>query len=308
MANKLSQSDLEIIINLAEYRILTVSQMAAVYPKSSRLLRSKLKKFVEMNLVDVDLAPYGGSKGRIARIYSVGQAGFKLLRSEKLLNADIAFDRIAAVLPRFRCHMLAVNDFRVQLAQTAQIIPELKTIFLSPNSPFIERIDDDRTIAHERFAVDGIEDKWVSYTPDGVFVMRDTKTGKTLLFFLEMDMATESITSGKGYKNNIRKKIVNYQLTYKLRRYKRYESIFNSGLKGFRLLLVTSRPGHLAKLSRILSQCPPSEFINITDLESLSKKGLWSPIWHKGGRLDLRPVSILGSKALKDPPAPRDIS
>jgi len=117
-------------------------------------------------------------------------------------------------------------------------------------------------------------------------------------------MATESLVSGKGHEGSIEEKIINYQLTYKLGRYKRYESFFKCRLQGFRLLFVTSTLKNLANISKLAAQMPPAEFINITDMESLGSKGLWSSIWHKGGRVDLRPISILGSKTPKHPPAP----
>jgi hypothetical protein len=300
MAENLSKTDFEIILNLAEYRLMTVSQLAFLYPRSERLLRSKLKEFAETSLVHTDLAPSVGKKGRPSDIYGVGKAGYKLLKSKRKLDPGVPFERVNIISPHSRSHMMAVNDFRIQLVKTARIAAELEIKFLSPNSPFTARINDEQTIISEQFAVNTSENKWVRYTPDGVFVIHCSTLKKTLLFFLELDMATESLASRKGYKNNIREKILNYQLTYKLEQYKRYESVFGSKLNGFRLLLVTKNSAHLPKLEKLLSEMPPSKFIHTTDIETISTRGLWSPVWHKGGRLDLRPVSILGSKTPKN--------
>ena len=307
MAAELSKTDFEIILNLAEYRLLTIRQLAVLYPHSSRLLRNKLKQFTQCDLVRMDSVPSVGKQGRPSDIYSVGEAGHKLLRSKKKLAADIDFDRVNVISSHSRAHMMAINDFRIQLVLTEKIVPSLNIHFLSPNSPFIARINDKQTVVNERISVNATDRKPIRYTPDGVFTMHCSRLKKTLLFFLEMDRATESMGSETGYKNNIRQKVLNYQLTYKLQRYKRYESVFNSRLRGFRLLLVTSQTGHLAKLSKVLTESPPSEFVHTTDFQRFSAEGLWSAIWHKGGRLDLRPVSILGSRTPHDPPTPKTL-
>jgi hypothetical protein len=300
MAENLSKTDFEIILNLAEYRLMTVSQLAFLYPRSERLLRTRLKKLTKNELIRLDLIPLLGNKGRPAYIYSLGKSGFDILRSAHKLSTSTPFERVNIISLHSRSHMIAVNDFRIQLVKTARIAADLEVRFLSPNSPFTARINDEQTIISEQFAVNPSDNKWVRYTPDGVFVIHCSTLKKTLLFFLELDMATESLASRKGYKNNIREKILNYQLTYKLEQYKRYESVFGSKLNGFRLLLVTKNSAHLPKLEKLLSEMPPSKFIHTTDIETISTRGLWSPVWHKGGRLDLRPVSILGSKTPKN--------
>ena len=307
MALELSKQDLATIISLAEYRVMTIRHLEVLYPGNKRVLRRKLKNFASQGLIQVGSGVFAKKRGRPEDIFSLGNGGFELLKAKGILNADIPYERVKAITAHSLSHMLLINDFRIQLVQTEKIVPNLAVTFLSPNSPFIPRFNDDKPIVYERFALDKAGTEWVNYTPDGVFVLRCTESEKTLLFFLEVDMATESLTSNKGYKGNIEEKITNYQLNYKLGRYRRYESFFNCRLRGFRLLFLTSDLTRLSKLSKLMIQMPPSDFINITDQDSLFAKGLWAPIWYKGGRVDLRPVSILGSKMPQNAPCPDEL-
>jgi len=307
MAFNLSKQDLATIISLAEYRVMTIRQLEVLYPGNKRVLRRKLKKFADQGLIRIGSGVFIKKRGRPQDVFSLGEEGFEFLKAKEILNKDISYERVKAITAHSLSHMLLINYFRIQLIQAEKIVPNLRTIFLSPNSPFIPRFDDDRPMVYERFALDKEGTRWVNYTPDGVFVLQCTQSKKTLLFFLEVDMATESLASGKGYKGNIEEKIINYQLSYKLVRYKRYESFFKCRLRGFRLLFLTNDFTRLGKLSKLIVQMPPSDFINITDQGSLSAKGLWAPIWYRGGRVDQQPVSILGSKTPENSPCPDEL-
>jgi len=305
--SELTKQDCALLVSLAEYRVMTIRQMEVLYPGNKRVLRRKLKNFANQGLIQVGSGVFAKKRGRPEDIFSLGHDGFKLLKSKEILIADIPYERVKAITAHSLSHMLLINDFRIQLVQAEKIVPNLSVIFLSPNSPFIPRFDDDRPIVYERFALDKEGKKWINYTPDGVFVLRCTESKKTLLFFLEVDMATESRTSGKGYKGNIEEKITNYQLTYKLGRHRRYEAFFKCRLQGFRLLFLTNDFARLSRLSKLIVQMPPSDFINITDQDSLLTKGLWAPIWYKGGRVEQQLVSILGSKTPENSPCPDEL-
>jgi len=169
MAAKLSKKDIGIIIALAEYRIMTIRQMEVLYPGNSRVLRGKLKQFAEQNLIHIGSSSYAGKRGRPADVFSIGQGGFELLRSNKILDADMPYGRVREITAHGMAHMLAVNDFRVQLIQAEKIVPDLRITFRSPDSPFIKQYDDGRPMVHERFPIDRPETKWIGYTPDGRF-------------------------------------------------------------------------------------------------------------------------------------------
>ena len=61
----------------------------------------------------------------------------------------------------------------------------------------------------ERFATDETSVNAHIMIPDGVFTISHQE--KTLLFFLEVDMGTETLASTKQGTGDVRQKIINYQ-------------------------------------------------------------------------------------------------
>jgi len=157
---------------------------------------------------------------------------------------------------------------------------------------------------HEKFSTDEIGNGWIEFTPDCVMALTHKGIHKTLLFFLEVDMGTETLASPKRTKVDVRQKVVNYQTYLRFKRYRRYEHLWNCSLNGFRLLFLAYGPGRLASLCRLVRDMPPSDFIWLTDRRLLLSKGVWADIWSRGGRHDVPPQSILGSQMPELSPTP----
>jgi hypothetical protein len=131
--------------------------------------------------------------------------------------------------------------------------------------------------------------------PDGVFSITHREIGgKTLLFFLEVDMGTETIASMDRVSKDIRRKVSNYQELFRSGTYKRYESVLKSKLNGFRLLFLANSEARLISLCRLAREMPPSDFIWLTDQGRMFSHGLAAKIWTRGGRNENPPQSILG--------------
>jgi hypothetical protein len=71
----------------------------------------------------------------------------------------------------------------------------------------------------------------VRFTPDAVFAITNAVDSKTLLFFLEVDCGTETLSSPQRDMKDIRQKILNYQWYFQSFKYKRYERIFDPSSK-----------------------------------------------------------------------------
>ena len=119
---------------------------------------------------------------------------------------------------------------------------------------------------------------------------------KTLLFYLEADMGTETLASTSRDPKDIRQKILNYQTLFRSRLYKRYEAVFKSKLNGFRLLFLVNSEPRLISLCRLIREMPPSDFIWLTDQGKMFSRGLAAKIWARGGRNEDPPQSILGPR------------
>jgi hypothetical protein len=148
----------------------------------------------------------------------------------------------------------------------------------------------------ERVRTNNNQKEFIEFIPDGVFSITNEEISKTLLFFLEVDMGTEIFASMDRGPKGIRQKILNFQALFHNSHYKRYEHIFNSILNGFRLLFLTNTASRLATLSRLVKEMPPSDFIWLTDQDSMFTHGVSAEIWTTGGRYDDTQRSILGPK------------
>ena len=146
-----------------------------------------------------------------------------------------------------------------------RIIPRLSTVFLSSTSPFLERGPADQPLVSDRAPAADTGGEPVQFTPDGVFTLIDQENGETLLFFLEVDMATETLASSRVNAKDIRNKVINYQQYFRSGGYKRYEELWKCELNGFRLLFLAHTPARLAALCRLVIGTPPSDFVWLTD-------------------------------------------
>jgi len=142
----------------------------------------------------------------------------------------------------------------------------------------------------------------VKFTPDAVFVTTDSTEGRTLLFFLEVDCGTETLSSPQRDMTDIRQKILNYQWYFQTLKYKRYEEIFETSyLRGFRLLFLTKTAGRLAALCKLTQEMQPSYFIWLTEQERMFSDGVSANIWARGGSLHATQQSILGRLSCRAP-------
>ena len=132
--------------------------------------------------------------------------------------------------------------------------------------------------------------------PDGVFTVTNKESEKTLLFFLEVDMGTESMVNKKRIPGDIRHKIISYQALYRSNQYKRYKFFFDAELNGFRLLFLTASPGRKKSICDLLQTMSPSDFIWVADQEKMFSSGISAEIWARGGRYDKPPESILNNR------------
>lgn len=294
MKRKLNKNDRELLINLAEHRLLTVTQIAALTDLGKPAVRNRLAKLGEAGLV-VERTPASSKRrGRPERWMSLSINGISVLREVTGLSRSVRPDDVTADGIRCAEHLLAVNWFRISLMRSQLSIPRLSTRFLSSTSPFVERQSDGRSIVSDVAPEAGHNGQLVPFTPDGVFTLHDSESGKTLLFFLEVDMGTETLASSHPGTKDIRQKVVTYQQYFRSQRYKRYETLCDYTLNGFRVLFLASTPSRRTSLSKLVCATPPSNFIWLTDQDRMFNEGLAAHIWARGGRQEESRGSIVG--------------
>jgi hypothetical protein len=193
-------------------------------------------------------------------------------------------------------HELLLNWFRIHMVQIERAIPDLSVISLSPwhcltkhKSLFTINLPGGQKRGQQN-----------DFIPGGIFVVKNNTSEKALLFFLEVDMNTESMASKHNNTNNIQYKILCYQEIYRNGNYKFLEEVIKSKLQGFRLLFLTSTETRVAALCRFIQKAQNSDFIWLSDQVRMFDHGLSANIWIRGAKYENPRESILGPKYASD--------
>ena len=292
MDSRFTKGDKEILSLIALYRILTVSQLAALSQRSRQVIRRRLRFFSGQDLIITRIRGFGRGSGRPEEIIFLAEKAASILKNEGFFSESISLilpqniDSIAVD------HDLLINWFYIHLIQMEKSVPDLT---ISPHAPgFLMKNQGEYGFFDPRIRIEP-EDDLIEFIPDGIFTILHKGFGKGLLFFLEVDMDTESIASLDRNPNDVRQKILNYQAIFRNSHYKRFEKIFGLKFNGFRLLFLTNSPARSASLSRLVQEMPPSDFIWLANQEKMFSDGLSAEIWARGGKMDRSPQSILGS-------------
>jgi predicted transcriptional regulator len=288
MTFRLRESDCKTLEHLAEYRILTMSQLAATCHKNKPAVRKRIRDLRKEGFVKVAGNEYGQNSGRPETLLGLTEQGVDTLKQKKLIANDVPYENVGSVTARLIDHQLLLNWFRIHLGQIERVLPRLSVRFLAHNSPLVPQGPDGRVITTDSSPIGRRAIREVKFTPDAVFVTTDAAEGKTLLFFLEVDCGTETLSSPQRDMTDIRQKILNYQWYFQSLKYKRYEEIFETSyLPGFRLLFLTKTAGRLAALCRLTQEMQPSSFIWLTEQERMLDDGVSWNIWARGGNLQV---------------------
>ena len=302
MSFRLRKSDCKTLEYLAEYRVLTVSQLAAIFQKNKPAVRKRIRDLRKEDLVEVASNEYGHNFGRPESLLMLTEQGINILKGKDLIAKDEPYENVGPVSPRLIDHQLLLNWFRIDLNQIERVIPRLCVRFLSYSSPFGQKKPDGRAVISDYSPIGCRAIQEVRFTPDAVFATTDKVEKKTLLFFLEVDCGTETLSSPQRDMTDIRQKILNYQWYFQSLKYKRYKKIFEaSHLQGFRLLFLTKTAGRLAALCKLTQQMEPSQFIWLTEQSRMFNGGVSGKIWARGGNLQTLQQSILGRLDCSEP-------
>ena len=301
MSFRLIEKDCKTLEWIAEYRMLTVSQIAAMFCKKRQVARRRLRDLEEKGLVEVAGYEFGRGRGRPEKSIGLTKLGVDLLKDKGLLEPDISHEKVLADGLVFADHQLLMNWFRIHLNQVEKVVPRVSIKFLAHNSPFLPKGPNGRIFITDHSPVPDSGAQGIKFTPDAVFGIHDSVADKTCLYFLEVDRGTETMASPKRDMSDIRQKIVNYQWYFHRESYKRYDEVFKCNLLVFRLLFLTSTYGRLAALCKLTQEVFPKEFVWLTECSRLFPDGVSAKIWAIGGDLHGHQGSILGSLCCKAP-------
>jgi len=293
MALRLNKKDRKILSLIAEHKILTVSQLAALTQRSRQVIRRRLRLFLGENLVFTRMRGYGRGAGRPEDIIFLTEKGVMLLRNEEIISDHVTCTTENEIDNFPIDHQLLSNWFHIHLIHVEAAISQL-TVQSLDSSLRAKNQNSKGPFSQGLIRVENGRNEYLEFIPDGILSIKDNKTGKTLLFFLEVDMDTEPITSMDRNPKDLRQKMLNYQALFRTGQYKRYEKLFDEKFTGFRLLFLANSNSRFTALCRLVQEMPPSDFIWLTDQEKMFAQGLPAEIWARGGKKDSPPQSIIG--------------
>lgn len=241
---QLSAAEKKIIELLVEYRFLTTEILTRILGKGLRTIQKQIKAMVKKGLIITTPRMKISGRGRPELILSLSPLGQKAILDQRYNNVKLARDYFHA--KGNVEHQLLINNFRTSLNISVSEDTEVSLNYLSSN-PY-QRAGGNFTLK-EKFMVGSTQFEFI---PDGVFTLSSQKQEKTLLFFLEADMGTEAIRGVGINRNTIEQKIMNYQLLFAKKLYKRYKSVFATNLTGFRVLIVVNSRERKELISRFL--------------------------------------------------------
>jgi hypothetical protein len=290
VSRRLTKNDIVLLSSIHEYQAVTIRQLSAVNGRSCQVIRRRIRFLEDQGLLVRKPFGYGMSQGRPEEIVFLSHQGVESLSIKGIVPAhgtpyeDIRSDTID--------HNLLLNWFRIHMIQIERVIPDLSVISLSP----WHCLSKHKSIFATNIPAGQKRGQQNDFIPDGLFVVKNRTSEKALLFFLEVDMSTESMASKSNNTNNIHHKIVCYQEIYRNGNYKVLEDAIQSTLQGFRLLFLSSTETRVAALCRFIQKAQNSDFIWLSDQVRMFDHGLSANIWVRGGKYENPRESILGQK------------
>lgn len=298
MSTRITQGLLDLLVDLADYRILSLSQFAHLHFGGKRVARRRMQQLVAEGLVELLPGVLMQRGGRPENVYGLSKAGLQLLKSEKALDRRLTFEQVGGEnLSHQAAHQLLLGWCRIHLVQLCRMCPRLEFRLLTCNSPLA--LDQETGVPIVRTQVALGNDTLVHIAPDAAFIISDIEQPKSLLFFLEVDMGTEPLTSEDG--GDIREKINRYKHCFRTTAYKRYETTWAVPLNGFRLLFASHCASRLGPLCSTVRAMSPSVFVWGTSADRMFAEGISGAIWVPGGRTDQESKSILGGLVQRTP-------
>jgi hypothetical protein len=241
------------------YRFLTIDQFARI-ASLNRTTASHQLRFGELHGF---LRAYGNARlaghGKTPKLYYLTRKGFELLREEsdipqELLGSFKAIKVETSWSPHM-AHRLRTVDALISAECAIRSRPHLAMVktFLE----YCKRKRGDILVGETTDFVAAEETAENKIIPDAAFILENIQSKRRALFFLEMDMATERITSllARGDKFSLHYKFEQYDRYLKSMRYSQTYGDFGE-FRFFTLLFVTLNETRIENIRRELEDLP----------------------------------------------------
>ncbi|MBN1817942.1 MAG: replication-relaxation family protein [Sedimentisphaerales bacterium] len=155
MTFRLRESDCQNLACLADYRILTVPQMAAVFQKDKQVIRRRFGALEKQGFIEVIRREFGRSRGRPENVLGLTERGADLIREQYLADQDIPYESLGPVSTRLMDHQTLLNWFRIHFQYVSTVQDRLGVRCLAYNSPFVPRGPEGRLLTTDMASIAG---------------------------------------------------------------------------------------------------------------------------------------------------------
>ena len=169
MEFRLIKNDYVLLKMIAEYRILTVTQLSALTLRSHQVIRRRLRILNKEGILTMRARGYGRNQGRPEDLIILTEKGMCLLLGKKNLLTPSEYIADKMVESIFVDHELLVNWFRIHLIQIERVIPVLSIEYFSSQAVPVEQGRNKPPLLLERVPSNGEQDELTEFIPDGAF-------------------------------------------------------------------------------------------------------------------------------------------
>ncbi|MCF8266255.1 MAG: replication-relaxation family protein [Melioribacteraceae bacterium] len=286
MMYQLTRKEKQLLIFLSKYEHLTIDQLTLLNKTGKRIIQKRVMILERAGLLSNDQLICNSNRGRPSSVLFLSDKGQNVLKAEGIKIKEMIPTKNKSNKRKDINHQLLVNWFKIYLTNLTSVIEDLEHDF---HEDLEAKLTDS---SKDKFSLNLYDIKF--FIPDAVFVMDSKKQNKSLLFFLEVDMSTETISSNKNSTNTIENKIKNYREYFTNKSYKQFEKKWKTKFNGFRLLILTNTTKRKITLANLINSESSNDFIWVTDQNLLHERGVGSKIWLRGGRKNSPLGSILG--------------
>jgi hypothetical protein len=265
------------------YRFLTIDQFARI-ASLNRTTASHQLCFGELHgfLRACGNARLAGH-GKTPKLYYLTRKGFELLREEsdipqELLGGFKAI-KMETSWSSHMAHRLRTIDALISAECAVRKRPHIAMV--KPFLDYCKRKRGDSLVGETTDYVAAEETAENKIIPDAAFILENIQSKKRVLFFLEMDMATERITSllARGDKFSLHYKFAQYDRYLKSLRYNQTYKEYGD-FRNFTLLFITLTATRIAHIRRELQDLPEEsgDYYRFATFEA-AMGDFFAPIW-----------------------------
>lgn len=248
---------------------LATSQIASLLFPSTKKASARLKQLVDVKLLKSSRRAWTFAKPSTENFYTLAKDGRDTLRREDGPLASTQTEPGTNI-----AHLASINQLRVLLKSEVAGTMCLDLHFLAS-----WQISMAPTPGGDANVGKGLGRNLVSsIKPDAVITLRD-RDGTTILFFAEIDMATEPI-SRRGKGSSLLGKIESYATYFDSSEYRRDgEQLFGHSFRGFRVLLVTTKGSRLQQLREQIGRYGDTHFVWGSTFDRIESAGVCGRPW-----------------------------